>query len=467
MLDKLKSVETKESLVEVIINQFEELVKGDYMPAIIKDGELSSESENSEDFYLKLVIVPKDTIIEETWLQGNLNMTDTFYEKELLAYNLVVYKNFKHEKIYQYNPQLFNDEEIWETDQTSLVFAQQNIEDSKSYETIPVFQFEEKNKKEILYINSKVLDRLNFFTPYTPDFELCLEFEYRFSGDMDRLKSEETTLTNDSYRGFITISNNRDRKNKMMERGFTHVQGTIVINIDEILTKTKTKNKISEIKVVNLDDSLIRNLNKNNYNDDTNAGLVVFSKECIDILKEEYHYNGLSLIPKRTEQRGVLIDILDDIVVFWEGEFNKFPKEIQDQLLAYNLIDRTENIISKFMYTWQLEANFKFMESALPNQQLGSYTYEHYNNKAISNNLEFWEPETVRELKIFIDKVNSVLEVKPYTFNKNLQDIKLLEKIRTESFSGKLNVGELKMLMQKYCFAVLKYLEENSKHEGN
>lgn len=463
MLSKLKNITSKEVLVKVIVEQFEELIKGDYIPAVIKEGNLLNEFENSEDFYLKLIVVPKEKVIEDSWLQGNLNMSDIYGNDDVSAHNLVVYKNFKHEKIYQYNPQLYNDDMIWESDQVSLVFAQQNIEDSRTYNTIPVFKFEDNNNKDILLINSKVLENLNFFSKFTQIFELCLEFEYRFSEGEKRIESAKEKFNTKTYRGFIRVENNTNRIDKSTENGFTRVQGSIVIDINEIMKKNRKES--SEIKVVNFDSSVIRDLNRNNYNDDTNAGLVVFKNECIDILKKEYHYNGINLIPKRTEQQAVIVDILDDIVVFWEGEFNRLPEEIQKELVAYNLTNRTEKIISKFMFTWQLEANFNFMDSALPNQKLGSFTYENFKNKAQSNNLEFWEPKTVGELKVFIDKIKAVFDITPNTFNVELEDIKLLEKIKTESLVFEINEKDLKLLMQKYCFAVLKYLEENNNYD--
>lgn len=198
----------------------------------------------------------------------------------------------------------------------------------------------------------------------------------------------------------------------------------------------------------------IRDLNRSNYNDDTNAGLIVFDKKIIPILMEEYLYTGTTLIPKRVSQSELLIDELEDIIVFWEGEFNKLPREIMEEIEQYNLKDRTSHIISDMMFAWQLAVDFNYLEKALPNQKLGDYTYEKYQDIAFEYKINFWQCDTSQELKLFMDKLELIYEISPKNFNGPSEDIKNLKDIY-ENKIVQLPSNEINMLMQKYCYAIL------------
>lgn len=178
------------------------------------------------------------------------------------------------------------------------------------------------------------------------DYILSVEFEYRNTNN--HIKDV------DNYQDDTSFIDNINKEKK----GYLWLIGTIDI---PFVIKSEQPLNI----VVNDLKGNKRTLNENNYNDDTDAGLIVFSEDCFEYLRQRYIILGLTMIDTYNENQSYIIDNLEDIFVFWEGEFNKLPREVKVGLEKYNNIEKSTGIISPAMFEWQLNANWDWKNKAI------------------------------------------------------------------------------------------------------
>ena len=465
MIDNLEGINDVNKLLDLLVQNFIEKIDGNYIPAIIEQGNIFSDTEDI-DFYSKLILKKNDLDIKNTWLINNLVGVDIYNVSEKETYNLITRKNYNHNKLYELNPILSDEDLVWEKAPINDVHVNQLLENYDGYEEIPLFKYSknelsEKNiNQKILYLNKKVLENLVEFdnnSYYLQDYNICMEFELRYKNDFIKLEELKRKVSESEklHGGFIEIyKNEHGAFGKKDNYKKTTVQGTISLNFKNMHFNASGLEK--SIQVVNFSDNKIRNLNPSNYNDDKDAGLVVFDKKVIDFLKKEYIYTGTYLMPKRKKQSSLLVDELDDVVVFWEGEFNKFPNEIIKKIQKFNLNNRTTNIISEMMFDWQLNVNLNYLEKALPSQQLGNFTFENHQALAFEYGVNFWEANTTEELFKFLNDIEKIYDINPLDFNNISEDVNNLQKIYQKK--DLLNDVDTKLLMQKYSFAILKEL---------
>ncbi|MDT2865285.1 hypothetical protein [Vagococcus carniphilus] len=465
MFNRLNEIKNKEELVNLIVSYYIEQIEGNYIPAIIEIGNYISDDEEI-DFYSKIVVVDEKVDVDTTWLVNNLTGVSlyTLKEEKEKAFNVITQRNYNHKDLYELNPVLVNNNMIWEKSITNDVHVNQYIENHNGFEELPLFKYSKQEKtnetisSKYLLINKEALaDEISFeTTPHViKESKIALEFELRFKDKLLNIEDYEGVIPSSKaiLGGYLDIVNiDGNGRNAFRDYTSTSCRGTIVLDFENI--EIQNNEKEIDIKVVNLDDMKIRDLNPSNYNDDTNAGLIVFDKKIIPILREEYLYTGTTLIPKRESQRGLLIDELEDIIVFWEGEFNKLPREVMLEIEPYNLKDRTSHIISDMMFAWQLAVDFNYLDKALPSQKLGDYTYENYQDIAFEYKINFWQCDTSQELKLLMEKLELIYEISPRNFDGLSEDIKHLKDIY-ENKNVQLPSNEINILMQKYCYAIL------------
>lgn len=151
----------------------------------------------------------------------------------------------------------------------------------------------------------------------------------------------------------------------------------------------------------------IRKIDESNWNDDMDAGLIVFNNKCLKYLKKRYLFIELSMIDMHTKD-SVLVDFVGNRVVFWEGEFNKLPYEVKKELEQYNVRKKCKGIISKAMFEWQLNCNLDYDKYEYSYQKIGKKVFENYFDIAFESGLSLDLPRTSKELK---DKIDNLLKI--------------------------------------------------------
>ena len=454
MLSELKHAKTNEDIISIVTQKYFDLIDGEYIPAILEEGRIYSSTGSHEDFYAKLIIVPlenDDTMIDDTWLKSNLTINSpnaSDLEDKPKAYNVIVYRNYKRKSLYQINPAFLSDDYLVEYDQKDDTFASQYLvkENHNRINDIPVFKA--GTSPVSLYINMLTLDWYislpNQKSYYTPEFELFLEFEYR-----SKNASSIPDFKGLAGKAFLDISNISSHEVQIA------IRGTIPLNIKDIKIN-ESDGFISRIKVFGLDNGTLRDLNPSNTNDDMEAGFVVFKNDALSILREEYYFYDLCIIPKNDLDKSSLIDTFAEYFVFWEGEFNKLPMEIKNSLISYNIVERPEQIISPVMFKWQLEGSWHYMDSATPRTKLANYVKNNNFNVAIENGADFCIPFSDDEMKKFLDVIDALYGISPYNYNQESDDIKILCSIKDGCLNNELSPHQYLTLFEKYCNAVLK-----------
>ena len=150
---------------------------------------------------------------------------------------------------------------------------------------------------------------------------------------------------------------------------------------------------------------------------------------------------------------------MDDVVVFWEGEFNsKLPLEVKQELKKYNVSNKTSGIISKPMYEWQLMAKWDIDEFLAPNQLLAKYIRSNYYELAVEKELDFYRPNNLEELKVFINKIFDLTKLNVDEINMRQDKRNLLMSILSNEYSLK-DFDDLYTIYQGFCYFIYKVLK--------
>jgi len=455
----VKELESKSSIIEVmntIKKMFESYNNDLYLPVIFKEGHFTYNSfENkdnkpSSEFYSKLIIRPRNSKITHSWMLNNLaysffNGTE-FLEKQQInnsdfIYNLIVLKKVYNNSIYTFNPMLYNDnsyisEENYKNNEIANLYY---CDDFHKEQKIPVLKKENNN----IYLFKKVLEDYLVASEHSreeSDYVLTVEFEYRNTNR--HIIDTENYQDNNSFVDNIATKNNE----------FLWLIGTFDIPL--------VINKEAPLSIIVNDLSgKKRKINEKNYNDDTEAGLIVFSNKCFEYLKKRYIILGLTMIDTYNDNQSYIIDTLNNIFVFWEGEFNKLPREVKLELEKYNDKERNESLISPAMFEWQLNSSWDWKPKAYPCQLLGDYLIENY-------------IELVREYKcnvilpynidIFVNEMKNILNI----LSLKIEDIAepengygILVKIYNKD-KVQLNEEKMYSLFQYFCSLVLEKVDK-------
>lgn len=435
--------EIEESL-DKILDYYYSKGKESYIPALIDEGNLFAN--DYTDLYVKLIAINKSKKINRTWLVNNLIIDN------IDGINFIVSSKYKYNIIYDLNPIVFNTNEMTYIEQnSSRVFDIEYFGDktAKKYKVLS-----EDDNNILLYLPAI---RDYAFTPeYCSDkFDLYIELEYRSLINGLHLDKKGDFEVKDGFVDLVYQNNDiimTTSEHKMLYS----LRATIKIDPGKFF---RNKNTFEDrIKVIELGRNEARLLNTSNYNDDTNAGLVVFSDRCVPIIKKYYYFYDLNLVPKIQGIDGCLVDYLDDIIVFWEGEFNShIPNELKNELINYNISNRFSNIMSKAMYDWQLMGKWEIFDELLPNQKLASIIEQKYKNTAFENGIDFYPPTNKNEFSDFLTKLFRITNLSV----RNLNFTKDKERYVNEIMNGKVefdNEDDLKHDYQIICYAFTKVL---------
>lgn len=408
--------------------------KEDYIPAVVNVGNLFGDG---CDLYAKLIFVSKEHEVCRTWMKQNL-IKDTSDG----VFNLIVQYNYKFNNIYGINPMLMDETDVVMIEQTNPKIMNLVYDDNESI-----------NKKNILiYEDENIFIYYPMLKKYLDEYNLYLEFEYRqFKDGLDL--GERSYFKTDA--GFFDITYNLNDGFIGQNRNLYWLRGTIKVKIgDNIPSKND-----DEYSVVSLSNGNIRKLNTSNYNDDVDAGLIVFSIDAIDIIKKYYFIYDLVLVPKIKGIRKCIVDILDNNIVFWEGEFNsKLPSEMKNALKKYNISNKTSNIISRAMYEWQLMGKWDIDEYLYPNQLLAKYIRSNYYELAVEKELDFYRPSNLEELKLFINKIFDLTKFNLDNEKMNPDKKNLLKSILLNKYSLK-DLDDLYNIYQGFCYFMYKVMK--------
>lgn len=447
-LDRLKTfsnLKQIEGYIQEVYNSSEDR----YIPAIINEG--SFIESNGEDFYLKLILLHVKTKFKKTWLKENLRfgLSDPdfgSFNNEIDFYdyfieNVITWRKVKGNNLYQLNPNIVS-ESIEEDEYDNNVM-------------VKAFYFDEYTRVKGKHV-LKTEDNKNIFVlkdvllPYIndldnniyPKYVLAVEYEYRTHnkcfGELVSGIHKTNNGTHDLYTDDSSIQ----------------LKGSFKIKLCEDNTDLSRN-----VDVISLDSLKIREHTPNNLDDDINAGLVIFKKEIINILKADYYFYDLMIIDKYNVNDTYLIDILDDMVVFWEGEYNKLPNDIKDKIEVFNYVpSEIKGIISPGMMAWQLEADWNYYKKLYPEQLLAMEIRENYFNSAIEIGITFLIPNTLTEFKNFIINIEKITGIKLSLFNSKHEDVLSIINICTDKIKT-MEPEVIELLYRKYCYQIYKVIK--------
>ena len=440
MLDKLRKCSNVEEVIKCIREFYHSYDSSNYIPGIYKEGSFLSTKENYDgEFYAKLILRPDEKDIKQTWMKMNLSygFIDGSDEREKndisnYIYNLIVQKNYYRHTVYTLNPYLYNDNEsaIYEKNQDN-----KNVANLVYYD--PTFSTNEwpilisQNDDEILLLKKSISSFINTEKNVFPHYVLSVEFEYRDKkhkiDDFVEYKKDGCLITKERTNDFIWLLGTFD--------------------IDYITPKD------NDLKIItNQLNGNIRNIDESNWNDDVDAGLIVFDKKCLKYLKERYIFLEFAMIDMYTKD-SILVDFVSDKIVFWEGEFNKLPYEVKKELEKYNIKKKMNGIISPAMFEWQLNGNLDYGKYEPYYQKLGKYVLENYFDIAYESRISTELPETYKDL---IEKVNELLNFfsleykKLYKYEKNFFT---LEKVLDNKYKPSPKISA--ELFDYFCYLLL------------
>jgi len=446
MLDKLRKCNNVEEVIKCIREFYHSYDSSNYIPGIYKEGSfLSTKEDHDGEFYAKLILRPDEKDIKQTWMKMNLSygFIDGSDEREKndisnYIYNLIVQKNYFRHTVYTLNPYLYNDNEsaIYEKTQDN-----KNVANLVYYD--PTFSTNEwpilisKNDDEILLLKKSISSFINTEKNVFPHYVLSVEFEYRDKkhkiDDFVEYKKDGCLITKERTNDFIWLLGTFD--------------------IDYITPKD------NDLKIItNQLNGNIRNIDESNWNDDMDAGLIVFDKKCLKYLKERYIFLEFAMIDMYTKD-SILVDFVSDKIVFWEGEFNKLPYEMKKELEKYNIKKKMNGIISPAMFEWQLNGNLDYEKYEPYYQKLGKYVLENYFDIAYESRISTELPETYKDL---IEKVNELLKLFSLEYKQLYKYEKrffTLEKVLNNKYKPGSKISA--ELFDYFCYLLLEVIEHD------
>ncbi|MCM3675034.1 hypothetical protein M3699_14345 [Peribacillus simplex] len=452
-LGDLMNLRSSTDIVEYIRNIYVG-VEDIYIPALISEGNYIRDLE--ADFYLKLIIKHKEIPIKKTWLLDNLqyslpteyslNELDKEQLYELFTHNLIVYRNHKNSSVYQVNPLMTTSEAYQEHGVKNLRYVEAYFsEEYLQNKGDLVLEYTKKEKDEYLNILKNFLKE---FIIYKKDekwgnsYELIAEFEYR---------NKNHNSIKDNYKntneGFIEYSHS--------EKHGLYLRGSIKVPFEYSISNKRA------IKVIDLGSKHVREHNPENYNGDTEEGFIAFSSDVINILKQDYFFYDIQMIEKENPDNTVLVDYMENKVVFWEAEYNKLSIRLKNKIDDYNIIPNIEkeSIISKAMASMQLEASWNWDKELEPDKKLAYLIKSQMFEKAVDMNMNFLYPQNINQLKGFILQIEKLTSITLEQFNVNAKEVQLLIDIRADKEIESMESEKITDLYLKYCYAIGRILE--------
>lgn len=442
----MKKIESNIEFINQLLEEhYYSKINSKYVPCVVESGSLQ---DGGKDLYIKTILINQDKKIDSTWVVNNLahSMSDD-------AFNCIVTYNYKFNTIYGINSFLMDDYYTVFVEQKNLHILDMVYNDSDVINKPAILKSDGKN----LFIYYDVLKDKLPESGYFPTYKMYAELEYREYIDDLEITNQNGIID----KGYVDVQyfKGNDGKNMLW------IRATIEIDTKRLVKNYKNyeMSDTLKIKVVDLETGKLRALNPNNYDDDIHAGLIVFRKDSYQILSKYYYFYDMMLISKDDTLKSCLIDNHEDCFVFWEGEFNSnLPFEIKMELSKYNDVSKTNHLLSKGMFEWQLNSNWNYLDDALPNEQLANYIRNNFQYQALEIGLDFYPPKDINSYSSFVNKVFELLSLTYATLRIPTEKEELLTKIRKceNPFS---TYDELYNNYQGFCYLIYKVLENGKK----
>ena len=143
-----------------------------------------------------------------------------------------------------------------------------------------------------------------------------------------------------------------------------------------------------------------RELLLTNFDDDNVCGILCFDIKAIELLKTDFLFVGCWIVNKNSRAL-FAIDILDDKICLFEGDFNHFEKRMKERLLPLN-IEAKAPFISKFMFEWQFRCHFNCEHLYSYNLYSHIISDNHLLMECISNDYNFYSPSTYEDFCLVV-----------------------------------------------------------------
>lgn len=432
-----------QDVLKDILEYYYSKIENDYIPGILNEGNLY---EQGNELYIKIIAKQKKVIINNTWIKENL-------EKDYSngVFNIITSYLYKYNNIYGVNPFLLNDDVTFIEQEDIDVFNMEYVYNDKKVRRNQILYKKDDN----IMVYFPLVKEYTNLSEYSSDYDLYAEIEYRVY--IDGLKPDHIGTYKDDDGNFIDLiykENSASFAAKRKEQFLYWIRATMKLDFSN---KFKSDEKLN-IKVVELGKNEIRDLNQNNYDDDIETGLIVFGSDAVHEIKKYYYFYDLKLIPKIEHVESSLVDYFDNIIVFWEGEFNsKLPLELKKSLQEYNLKDKKEKIISEGMFNWQLQGRWEVFNDLYPNQQLARIVSKDHLSVAIDHELDFYPPLSIKEYSDFIKKIFSVLNLNKDRLRLISTQEQMLDDIINERYEFNSN-EEMTNNFYGFCYLVAKVI---------
>lgn len=170
-----------------------------------------------------------------------------------------------------------------------------------------------------------------------------------------------------------------------------------------------------KIKVYDIKTKCFRELNPKNYNDDVEVGILFFATEVICILTKYYHVCGFEMIDKANSE-SIPIDIHENEVAVFEGDYNCMPAKLKKELARYNIHMEPSMKWSEFFIRWQFLGDWNAIEKSDAFIKLcGNILYdEERRNRFIHQERSIVFPKTYAGLCSLAQLLHNTFEVDLY-----------------------------------------------------
>lgn len=384
LLSRLLNLDNKTSDIDIVNNIKNYIIENitlDNIVAYYNEGKYSAFDEASNDVFFKLILVPNNLSIKDTWLINNL------YTKEMnRAYNVVIRRNYDSIPLYAINENIVAcADEILSInrEQTGDILRQAIISSTHLRDSVLTYKIIDKNSFQIeadTYVLEDCLD----------DYKLAVEFEYRNHFKDAPIKASE-------HKKSYNIASFTD------EHGY-YIRGTIVLGGAELLNTVKEYIYTTKF-IYDFMNRRYRVINKSNYNDDLEIAAMILNIKALDILTTNgYRLLGTVLYKDRVEITN-LVDINYDkeYIVILESAVNKLDIQLIKELIKYVVTDMHESmykVFTKYFYNMQIKGDihvakpsyvelaYKLIESTYQQELCNCNINIVYGNKTMKQDIE-------------------------------------------------------------------------------
>ena len=203
------------------------------------------------------------------------------------------------------------------------------------------------------------------------------------------------------------------------------------------------------IKVYDLKTNCFRELKPLAHNVDRGIGIVIFSRNAIEVFTQFYRICGYCILDEYGT--GIPIDIQNQTIVLFEEDYELLCDNIKRRLLEYNLVEKPKKFFSDFFVSWQFKNNPDVFGSYGPFYRLCSLILGSQKKLThlIRGKLDIVYPTTYHELCRFVQRIGDLFSTdfydKGYSEKENYIIDSLMKGYRIEMCLSDI---------EKYCWAI-------------